>query len=300
MNWSGRWTGLKKPHPMLLALCLLLAVLHAAPSAAQAAPIRIGWTAWSDAEFVTKLAKRLIETRLGHKVELTLVDIALQYQGVAKGDLDAMLMAWLPDTHADYQERFADRVIDLGPIYTGARLGWVVPTYVPEKDLSKISDLSNPENASRLNWEIYGIDPGSGLMRLSENALRTYRLERYNLIASSGAAMTAMVERAYRRRKWIVATAWRPHWMFHTWNLRFLDDPKSALGGREHVHALIRKGFGSQVPDVFDFLTRMYLPLDDLEAAMADARNTSYDAAISKFIAANPKRISYWLTGKLH
>ena len=40
--------------------------------------------------------------------------------------------------------------------------------------------------------------------------------------------------------------------------------------------------------------------LPDLEAAMADARNTSYDAAISKFIAANPKRISYWLTGKLH
>ena len=29
-------------------------------------PIRIGWTAWTDAEIVTNLAKRLLEQRMGY------------------------------------------------------------------------------------------------------------------------------------------------------------------------------------------------------------------------------------------
>lgn len=264
---------------------------------AEAKPIRIGWTAWSDAEFVTKLAARLIETRLHRKVDLVLVDIALQYQGVARGDLDAMLMAWLPTTHADYYARFGADVVDLGPLYTGARLGWVVPAYVPRSELSIISDLAKPGVERRLNRQIYGIDPGAGLTRLSEQALKTYGLKHYDLIMSSGAAMTAMIKRAERRKKWIVATGWRPHWMFQVWNLRFLDDPKHALGGDEKVHALVRKGLEEDAPDVVALLRRMHLPLDDLEAAMAMARRKSYGYAVDRYIKGHSGRVNYWLTG---
>lgn len=34
------------------------------------APVRIGWAVWSDAEFVTKLAAKLIRAELGQEVEL--------------------------------------------------------------------------------------------------------------------------------------------------------------------------------------------------------------------------------------
>jgi glycine betaine/proline transport system substrate-binding protein len=47
--------------------------------------IKIGWTAWSDAEFVTKLAKRILEDRMDYDVELLQTDIAPQYQGLATG-----------------------------------------------------------------------------------------------------------------------------------------------------------------------------------------------------------------------
>jgi glycine betaine/proline transport system substrate-binding protein len=279
----------------IMALCL---VATAAQARAEPAAIRIGWTAWSDAEFVTKLAARLIETRLGRDVDLVLVDIALQYQGVARGDLDAMLMAWLPKTHADYQARFGADLVDLGPLYTGAWLGWVVPKYVPANELATMADLAKPSVARRLNHQIYGIDPGAGLTRLSEEALETYGLERYNLIMSSGAAMTAMIERAERRKKWIVTTGWRPHWMFQEWDLRFLEDPKGALGGDEEVHALVRRGLERDAPDVVAMLRRMRLPLDQLEAAMALARRKSYDYAVDRYIELNPRSVRYWLTGK--
>lgn len=283
-----------------LAVILLSFVLPIGGSRAQADenPIRIGWTAWSDAEFVTKLAARLIESRLHRKVDLVLVDIALQYQGVARGDLDAMMMAWLPKTHEDYYARFGKDLVDLGPLYSGARLGWVVPAYVPRTELASISDLAKPSVARRLNRQIYGIDPGAGLTRLSEQALKTYDLRQYDLIMSSGAAMTAMIKRADRRKRWMVATGWRPHWMFQAWDLRFLDDPKHALGGDEEVHVLARKDLELDAPEVVAMLRRMHLDLDQLEAAMAVARRTSYDYAVDRFIELNPRSVGYWLTGK--
>jgi glycine betaine/proline transport system substrate-binding protein len=266
---------------------------------AAADTLRIGWTAWADAEFMTRLAARLVESEYGHEVELVLVDIALQYQGVARGDLDAMLMAWLPDTHADYYARFGPDLVDLGPVYTGGRLGWVVPAYVPESEIASIEDLRRPQVARRLDREIFGIDPGAGLTRLSEEAMAVYGLERYNLVTSSATAMTAMLERAHRRKRWIVATAWRPHWMFQVWDLRFLEDPAGALGGRERAHALVRRGLHRDMPEVVDFLARMYLPLPELEAAMEAARASSYEDAVERYIAQHPKRVRYWLSEEI-
>lgn len=292
--------GAARPRRGAAALCLAAALAAAAfAPPASAAELEIGWTAWSDAEFTTKLAARVLEERLGHEVTLTLVDVALQYQGVARGDLDIMLMAWLPDTHADYYRKFGGELVDLGPIYTGARLGWVVPAYVPESEVRSIADLAEPEIARRFRREVFGIDPGAGLTRLSEAAVETYGLGRYNLVSSSGAAMTAMVERAHLREDWIVATAWRPHWMFQTWELRFLEDPEGALGGLERIHALARRGLYKAHPDVVAFLSRFYVELADLEAAMSRAEETSYDTAVDEYVAAHPRRVHYWATGEL-
>jgi glycine betaine/proline transport system substrate-binding protein len=287
----------RRPRHLAAAL-LAVASIAGSVRAVRAAEIDIGWTAWSDAEFTTKLAARILEQELGYDVTLTLVDVALQYQGVARGDLDMMLMAWLPETHADYYAKFRDSLVDLGPIYTGARLGWAVPTYIPESEVSSIADLARPDVARRLQYEIFGIDPGAGLMRLSEQAVKAYGLDRYNLIASSGAAMTAMLERAELRDRWIVVTGWRPHWMFQKWDLRFLDDPKGTLGGLESIHALVRPGFSKDYPDVVAFLTRFELPLDELETSMSRADASSYEQAVDEYVEAHPRRVEYWVTGR--
>ncbi|TBY62744.1 glycine/betaine ABC transporter substrate-binding protein, partial [Rhizobium leguminosarum bv. viciae] len=74
-----------------LAAALLVGTVTAT-MAADAKAVKIGWAAWSDAEFVTKLAAKLIETKLKQKVELVQADVAPLYQGVGRGDLDAMMM----------------------------------------------------------------------------------------------------------------------------------------------------------------------------------------------------------------
>jgi glycine betaine/proline transport system substrate-binding protein len=265
---------------------------------ADAATVRIGWTAWSDAEFVTKLAERIIKDEIGTDVELVQTDIAPQYQGVAQGDIDVMLMAWLPGTHADYWERVGQDVVPLGVLYTDAKLGWVVPNYIPDDQLSAIPDLAKDEVRSQLNGQIQGIDPGAGLMRLSAEAIESYGLD-YDLISASDAAMMVALDRAIRNEEWIVVTSWSPHWMFGAYDLRYLEDPEGALGGVERVYALSRKGFQADHPEVAQFLMRMHLPLSDLEAAMFHAQENSYEEAVTKYIEENPERIRYWVTGEI-
>jgi glycine betaine/proline transport system substrate-binding protein len=264
-------------------------------------PIKIGWTAWSTAEANTKLIQKILEDKMGYEVELVMSDIGIQYQGLSTQDIDLMLMAWLPTTHQNYWKKFADKVVNLGPIYTRARLGWVVPSYIPKDQLNSISDLTNPEVADKLKKKITGIDPGAGLMQASEKAMEEYGLSDagYQLLSSSGAGMTAALSRAIKREDWIVATGWSPHWKFAKWDLRYLEDPKGLLGGRERIHCLARKGFYQEAPyEVFEFFVRYNIPIDDLEALMLEARSTSYEEAAEEYIKNNPKRVHYWMTGE--
>lgn len=258
--------------------------------------LRIGWTAWADAEWFTRLARRVLEERLDQPVELVMADIGLQYQGLAEGDLDCMLMAWLPVTHAEYYARVAGRVVDLGPITTRARLGWAVPAYVPEQELASLEDLREPDVGRRIGGSVQGIDPGAGLMRASERALRAYGLGELTLVSSSAAAMTAAVGRAVDRGEWIVVTAWSPHWMFARWRLRYLEDPRGALGRFERVHALVRPGFDRDFPPrVLEFLARLFVPIDEVEEALLVASERSIPAAVDAWLAAHPERVARWL-----
>ena len=265
---------------------------------AQRDDLRLGWSPWADAEVVSLMAEQLIETHYGVPVERVMADIGIQYQSVARGDLDLMLMAWLPGTHRDYWERVRDQVLDLGPMYSG-KLGWVVPDYVPANELNSISDLRDPTLAKRFGNRVQGIDPGSGLNQASEQALKSYRLADIELISASSAAMTAVLAQAIREQRWVVVTSWTPHWMFARYQLRFLEDPQGVFGGTERIHAVARLGLDKQFPQVTDFLSRFHIPDQELSAVLLNAQNTSAEEAVMNYIKLHPERVRYWLSGEM-
>lgn len=281
-----------------LAAGAAMVIAATSGQAAEDKTLNIGWTAWSSTEATTNIAKYVLSEKMGYDVEMTLADIAIQYQGVANGDLDMMMMSWLPETHGDYYGKQAGKIVDMGAIYTRARLGWVVPNYIPEDQVKTIADLAKPEVADKLDNKIQGIDPGAGLMRLSGEAIETYGLDDYTLVSASGAAMTAALDRAIKRNEWIVVTGWSPHWMFGKYDLRYLEDPEGALGGPERVHAIGRPNIYRDKPEVFEFFSRFFLPLDDLEAVMAEAQDSSYEEAAKNYVDSHEARVNYWVTGK--
>ncbi len=137
-------------------------------------------------------------------------------------------------------------------------------------------------------------------MQASQKAINGYGLSGYDLVASSGAGMTAALKRAIRRHRWVVATAWSPHWIFQKWHLRYLKDPKHLLGGREQIHAVVRRGFYNHFdPQVTAFLIRMYIPMPELEQAMLDARNDGVEQAVTTYIKDHPGRVEYWVDGQV-
>lgn len=275
------------------ALSVVLLLPIAATGAAGKPDVRIGWTAWSDAEVVSKMAA-LILSKVGLDVELTLADVSVQYRGLAEGDLDVMLMSWQPKTHAKYLREYGERLEDLGALYEGANLGLAVPTYV-DGSVKSVGDLAR--NAERFGAEIEGIGASAGIMQLTRDAVQQYGLGDYELKVSSGPAMAQRLGKAVEAQRPIVVTAWRPHWKWAAYDLRYLEDPKGVYEGKESVHAMARAGFSEDRPKVAAFLERMHFELDELEALMAAAREKGHRQAIRDWLNANSERVQYWITG---
>src|SRR5690606_33267866 len=127
-------------------------------------------------------------------------------------------------------EKVKDKVEKVSVVSGGAKLGWAVPAYVT---INSIEELN--ANADTFGGKIIGIDPGAGLMKLSEQAMADYGLSKLELMEGSGATMTAALDNAIKNKEWVVVTAWSPHWMFGKWELKYLEDPKGVLGGEEKI-----------------------------------------------------------------
>ncbi|MHA6908902.1 glycine betaine ABC transporter substrate-binding protein [Ralstonia pseudosolanacearum] len=281
---------------LLAKLTVSTAVALGAGAAVAAEPVKMAVTNWADVLAVANVAKYVLETNLKQPVQFVQADIGIQYQGVARGDLDIMVGGWLPVTHGAYYAKYKNDMDDVSIIYTGGKNGWVVPAYVPESEVSSIADLNKPEVKAKLNGTVQGIEPGGGLMQASEKTIKAYDMNGYKLQASSEAGMLASVQRAYQAKQWIVATVWSPHWLFQKWQMRYLKDPKGTLGGEEQVHAFASKQFAHKFPRADVFFKHFKLMLADVEAIELEGNTTNdYATAAKKFVDAHPEKLKAWL-----
>jgi glycine betaine/proline transport system substrate-binding protein len=274
-------------------LTALAVLLISAPSAFAAKKVTLAYVEWDCAVASTNVARAVLQEKLGYDVEILPVAAAAMWQAVATGDVDGMVTAWLPETHKNYADRLKGKYENLGPIVGGAKLGWAVPKYV---DIDSIADLS--KHADKFDGRVYGIDPGAGLMQLSEKALEEYKLSKFELMEGSGATMTAALADAIKNKQWVVVTAWSPHWMFGRWELKYLDDPKGILGGEEHIDTIVRNGLKKDMPEVHAFMDRFqWASPDQLQMVMAwnqEPGADPYKNAV-RFINENPKLVNGWL-----
>ncbi|ELY20453.1 glycine betaine ABC transporter substrate-binding protein [Vreelandella titanicae] len=235
----------------LASLALLAGAGVTVSSAAQAEEekgmVNLAYVEWSSEVASTNVVAAVLE-QAGYDVELTSLSAAAMFQALSTGDADAIVAAWLPTTHADYMERLGDSIEDLGPNLDGTKLGLVVPEYT---DVDSIADLN--DNADSFNGEIIGIDPGAGLMSLTEEVVDTYDLE-LNLRSGSGATMTAALSSAINNEEDVVVTGWTPHWMFARFDLKYLEDPENVYGGAEQIHTAVRQGLEDDMPGAYAIL----------------------------------------------
>ena len=270
-------------------LGLALGASAAVTQAEEKPPVRIGWVNWSDTEITVKLASTALQEHLKQPVKLVMADIGIQFQALANGNIDLIPMVWLPSTHKAFYDKYKDRLEDLGVLYEG-RIGMAVPTSVPVAEVASVEDLNKPGIREKFDGKILTSEVGNGQYTLTVKAIEDYKLTGYKLVGSSESGMLNEMDRNLKRDKWSLVNAWSPHWMFSKWSLRYLDDPKQIFGGAEQIHAMARKGFSQEHPEVAYFFAHFSLPQADLEALMMQARESTADKAVAAYYAANKAR----------
>lgn len=262
--------------------------------AADKGTVKILYVEWACATASSHVMADILENKMGYKVDLTPVSAPLLFEGLAKGDGDAMTTAWLPITHKSYMEKVAGKVEDLGPNCEGAKLSLVVPDYVT---INSIAELKN--NKDMFGGQIIGIDPGAGLMKLTEQVIKDYNLD-YELMEGSDALMIAALKSAIDKKEPIVVTGWSPHWMYAKWNLKDLEDPKKVLGEEETINTVVRNGLKKDMPEVYELFDNFNWTIKDIGNAMlmANAEGVDSKAAAHKWVTENEDLVNSWLPDK--
>lgn len=228
----------------------------------------IGWT---ENTAIANLTKVLLEEELGYdqvlinnRAELTEV-----YEAVATGELDAFQDVWLPNQQ-DLLSSVEEDVEQLSFSYQGqTEQGITIPSYM---DINSLDQLNESEAEM-----LFGIEPESVIMqRISEEVIPAYNLKQ-KFVESSTDAMLAEIDNYYRNQEEFAFVAWSPHWMNQKYDLKYLEDPKDALGELNdpaRITTIVNEDLPEDDPVATAFMDALKLDeeqLNDLESTINEA-----------------------------
>jgi glycine betaine/proline transport system substrate-binding protein len=220
---------------------------------------------WDENVAVSNLTKVLLEDELGYEtVEIRTQDnLDATYQDVASGEVDAFQDVWLPNQEA-LLDQVAEEVEHLEPGFLGkTKQGMTVPAYMEVKSIPQL-------NSTDAKF-ILGIEPTSVMLQeVGQEVIPAYDLKQ-KLVAAPTAGMLAEVERLYTFREEFAFLAWSPHWMNQRFDIRYLKDPKDAMGPTNdpaECSTIVRGGLREADPVAYAFMEALELTeeqINDLE-----------------------------------
>jgi len=209
---------------VILALVLGVLVLTGCGGLGQDKRLLLANIGWDENVAVSSLTKVLLQDELDYeRVDIdTSEDLDSTYRRVANGELDAFQDVWLPNQEA-LLEPVAGDVEHLDPWFLGeTKQGMAVPAYMDVRSIDQLNDTDAEF--------IFGIEPSSVMMQeVGEEVVPAYSLKQ-KLVEAPTAGMLAEVERLQATREPFVFLAWSPHWMNQRYDIRYLEDPKDAVG----------------------------------------------------------------------
>jgi glycine betaine/proline transport system substrate-binding protein len=249
---------------------------------------------WDENVAVSNLTKVLLEDELDYEsVDIrTSDDLDLTYREVASGELDAFQDVWLPNQQA-LLEQVSEDVEHLDPWFLGqTKQGMAVPAYM---DVKSIDQLNGTD--AQL---IFGIEPSSVIMhKVGEDVIPAYGLKQ-KLVEGSTAGMLDEVEHLYAFREDFVFLAWSPHWMNQRFDIRYLEDPKDAMGPTNdpaECSTIVRGGLRKEDPVAYAFMDALALTETQING-LENAINVEDDpvAGARRWVSENREVVRPWIT----
>ncbi|WP_433502585.1 glycine betaine ABC transporter substrate-binding protein [Pseudonocardia halophobica] len=250
---------------------------------------------WDEDVAASNLWKVLLEQH-GYTVNMQELDVASTFTGVANGQLDLYLDAWLPSTHGVYWNRFQGQLEEVTSWQDGVNT-LVVPNYV--NDINTIADVKT--HAGDLGNRIVGIEAGAGEMKaMREKVIPAYGLDSMTLVEGSSPAMLATLDAAIKQNQPVVVTLWKPHWAFSRYPLKVLEDPQGAWGQPDQMKIIATKGWSEANPEVAGWLKNFKITPEQLSSLMLkiqEAGKGQEETATKQWISENQQVVDAWFTG---
>ena len=303
-----------KPTKLISATIFSMATLGLAQSA-QAAdtpqcevnrPINIGGMTWESNLILAELESYILQKGYGCKTDILPTETLSAIAALERGDLDIKPEIWLNSERDPWEKAVATgKVKAIGSLFTGGE-AWYIPKYTAEKypdiktpaDLLKYKDkFKDPEDPSK--GRIFGCPAGWSCEVVTNNLHKALKLQDdFNMYSpGTGAAQKAALMSAYKRKQDIAFYYWYPTPLVGSLDLVELElpahdektfacltaidceNPQPSAYPTTPVYTGINVEFSKQAPKLAEFLSKITLPVDVLDAALARMEETGDEAS---------------------
>jgi len=256
---------------------------------------------WIEGLAMTYMQEAILEDSLGMEVEVNEVQGGgIAFSSVAQGNADFFNEAWLPTTHEGPWSNQKDDLQKLGYTYKGTSAGLAIPTYV---EVDSMPDLAQYQG--ELNGTINGIEAGANVNDQTRNTLERYGLgDQFEVAAASGPATWQALQSAVENQEPIVVTAWKPHWKWSVYDLKYIDGAHTGhnvdiWGEAEDIFSIVGNDFVDRFPREAVCFLKEFEANDAQVGSLMDAfRNrddTSKREAAQQWIQENPDHVNQWM-----
>jgi len=167
-----------------------------------------------------------------------------------------------------------------------------VPAYM---DVRSIDQLNGTDAQF-----IFGIEPSSVMMqKVGGQVIPAYGLKQ-QLVAAPTAGMLAEVGRLYAYKEDFVFLAWSPHWMNQTYDIRYLKDPKDAMGPTNDpakCSTIVRGGLREDDPEAYALIDALELPEEQINSLELEINKDKDDpqAGARRWVSENREVVRPWI-----
>lgn len=272
---------------------------------------------WTASALMAQVAAQIIESELGHPVEIVTIDENTMFTGLADGTLDAVLEIWPSGVTADLQAFFDDgSVVDIGELGTIGKIGWFVPSYVVDEfpSLTSWEGFRDPEVAAAFATaetgslgRFLGTDPSYA--QYDEAIIENLDLPFQVVFSGSEPATVAELDTRVAAGEPIVLYWWTPTAAVATYDLVNVPLPAysdecyadPALIDCDYPEDVLFKAASARLadkaPDVYAFLENFRMTTDDQLSMLPGVELEGRDPAevAAEWIAANESTWRAWL-----
>ena len=294
---------MKTTSSLVLAASLFASTLPAlAAEPASCRNVRFSDVGWTDITVTTAVTSKLLEA-LGYTTKTNLISVPVTYKSLENKDIDVFLGNWMPTMEADIKPyRDNGSVETVRANLEGAKYTLAVSAAAYDAGLKTFADIA--KFAKKLDNKIYGIEPGNDGNRLIQGMIdkNQFGLGQFKMVESSEAGMLSQVQRADRRKEWVVFLGWEPHPMNSRFKMKYLEGGDDVFGpnlGGATIYTNVRKGYVQECANVGKLLTNLKFSLE-MENALMDAvlnGNKKPEQAATTWLKANSKLVDTWLAG---